>query len=81
MTTTETASVRTAELAVHLVDGQFAAATGSRQLRREDPSGSGTVTTLVPATAEEVTGAVDAAWAARTAWRRTAPAACRACGG
>ncbi|MCM3660525.1 aldehyde dehydrogenase family protein [Georgenia satyanarayanai] len=74
MTTTETAPVRTAELAVHLVDGRVAEATGSRRLRREDPSGSGAVTTLVPATAEEVSTAVDAAWRARSDWRRTAPA-------
>ncbi|WP_193311325.1 aldehyde dehydrogenase family protein [Georgenia satyanarayanai] len=74
MTTTETASVRTAELAVHLVGGRVAPASGTRRLHREDPSGSGTVTTLVPATGEEVTAAVDTAWAARTAWRRTAPA-------
>lgn len=74
MTTTHPAPARTTDLALHLVDGRISSATGPRRLQREDPSGSGAVTTLVPATAEEVTAAVDAAWRARAAWRRTAPA-------
>ncbi|MEE6282039.1 aldehyde dehydrogenase family protein [Georgenia sp. MJ170] len=74
MTTTQTPTAHLTELAVHLVDGQAVPARGTRELHRTDPAGSGQVTTVRPATAQEVTAAVDAADAARDGWRRTAPA-------
>lgn len=76
MTTTETA---TSTLATHLVAGRQVPAAGPRELRRTDPAGSGAVSVVVPATAEEARAAVDAAWEARDAWRRTAPADRAAC--
>lgn len=76
MTTTRTDA---AEHAVHLVGGRAVAATGGRRLHRIDPAGSGRGTTVVPATTAEVTAAVDAAWAARREWRRTAPTERAAC--
>ncbi|MBX9246479.1 aldehyde dehydrogenase family protein, partial [Actinotalea ferrariae] len=49
-------------------------AAGTREVRRTDPVTGAPGLVLVPGTASEVDAAVTAAWEARHAWRRTAPA-------
>lgn len=61
-------------LAEHLVGGRTVPARGTREVHRVDPRTGAPGLVLVPATDDEVDGAVTAAHEARVAWRRTAPA-------
>lgn len=64
----------TERLGEHWIGGQAVTATGERTVDRLDPRDGSAGAVVVVGTAEEVDRAVMAAWDARAAWRRTAPA-------
>ncbi|GAA1625194.1 aldehyde dehydrogenase family protein [Georgenia ruanii] len=69
----EIAEKRPYRLGSHHLAGRDVPAAGTREVRRADPATGAPAAVVVPATAQEVAGAVAAAVEARAGWRRTPP--------